>query len=84
MRIHLLKLSAVLRVIKRDVRPSSKDVPTRETEKKSTTSGTIGPEVWIMSGLLLSLVQQIAVVSRQQRLEDRQDINNQKENNDEL
>jgi len=77
MRILRLRLSVVKLVTKRDAKPSNKAKPTRETEKKSITSATIGPEVWIMSGLLLSLVQQIAGVSLQQRLEDRQETDKQ-------
>lgn len=38
--------------------------------KNSTTSVTIVPEVWIMSGLLLSLVMQIVSVSHLPKLED--------------
>lgn len=45
------------------VRPSEKEEPTKVTARNSITSGTIAPEVWIMSGLLLSLVQQIVSVN---------------------
>lgn len=43
---------------------------TKEMGKNSTTSVTIVPEVWIMSGLLLSLVMQIVSVSHLPKLED--------------
>jgi len=50
-----------------DVRQSEKARPAKVTVRSSTTSGTIAPEVWIMSGLLLSLVQQIVNVNLLQR-----------------
>lgn len=52
---------------------------TKETVKNSTTPVSIPMEVWIMSGLLLSLAQQIAGVSLHIRLEDLQDINKKEE-----
>jgi len=50
-------------VTEHDVRQSEKARPRKVTVRNSTTSGTIAPEVWIMSGLLLSLVQQIVSVN---------------------
>jgi hypothetical protein len=74
MKIVLLRLRGAKRVTKRDVRPSKEALPTREMEKKSITSATIAPEVWIVSGLLLSLVQQIVGVSLRQRLEEKPEV----------
>lgn len=51
---------AIVFVEQQNVKVSS----TKETEKNSITSGSIVPEVWIMSGLLLSLVTQIGYVNR--------------------
>ena len=50
-------------VIEQDARQSEKEKPIKVTVKNSTTSVRIAPEVWIMSGLLLSLVQQIVSVN---------------------
>jgi hypothetical protein len=50
-------------VTRHDVRQSEKARPTKVTVRSSIMSGTIAPEVWIMSGLLLSLVQQIVSVN---------------------
>ena len=46
---------------------SEKVVQEKAMEKNSTTSGTIVPEVWIVSGLLLSLGQQIVGVNLLQK-----------------
>lgn len=55
-------------VTKHVAKPSEKARPVKVTVRNSIMSGTIGPEVWIMSGLLLSLVQQIVSVSLLQKL----------------
>jgi len=81
MRILRLKLNVVKLVTKRDVKRSKQAVPTKETERKSITSATIEPEVWIMSALLLSLVQQIVGASLQQRPGAEQETH-KKEHND--
>jgi hypothetical protein len=57
------KFGAVRRVTEYVRRRSNKGVSTKVTTKNSITSATIQPEVWIASGLVLSVVQQIVVVS---------------------
>jgi len=57
------KSSDVKPVIKQEAKPSNEDQSTKETIKNSTTSDTIRLEAWIVSGLLLSVVQQIVAVS---------------------
>lgn len=70
----LNRLRGVLPAIGRGVRQSEKAVSAKETERNSTTSGPIGLEVLIMSGLVLSVVQQIVSVSLLQKLEARREI----------
>lgn len=67
MRTVLNRLKGVKPETGRDVRQSSQVKPERETEKKSTTSGSIVPEVWIMFGLLLSLVMQTGLGNQRDR-----------------
>jgi hypothetical protein len=50
-------------VTEHDARQSEKARSVRVTTRSSIMSGAIAPEVWIMSGLLLSLVQQIVSVN---------------------
>lgn len=82
MKIVLNRSSVVKHVTVYAAKQRKKDESTKVTVRSSTTSGTIAPEVWIMSGLLLSLVQQIVGVSLQQRPEAKQDINQKKEHYD--
>lgn len=73
MRAVLSKLRDVLPATGRDVKQSEKAKSEREMEKNSTTSDIIGLEVLIMSGLVLSLVQQIVSASLLQKLGARQE-----------
>jgi len=57
------KSNDVKRVTKQEARPSNEGLSTKETAKRSTISDTIQPEVWILSGLVSSLVLQIVAVS---------------------
>lgn len=75
MRIDLSRLKDVLHVIARVESQSPQGEPIKVMAKNLTTPGTIEPEVWIMSGLVLSLVTQIVSVSLQQRHADKLDIN---------
>jgi hypothetical protein len=63
----LNRLRGVKLVTKPAEKLCEKDWSEKATEKNSITSGFIEPGVWIMSGLLLSLVTQIAYVSRRDR-----------------
>lgn len=67
MQLVLNKSKDVWHAIVQGLRRSKKAELAREMEKNSITSGPIVPEVWIMSGLLLSLVQQIVAGSLQQK-----------------
>jgi hypothetical protein len=84
MKAVLNKLRDVLLVTERDVKPSEKVKSEKEMAKNSTTSGITGLEVLIMSGLVLSLVQQIVSASLLQRLGVNQEtqINSNKDYND--
>jgi hypothetical protein len=64
----LNKLRGVWRAIVREPKQSAKAGLEKEMVKNSITSGPIGLEVWIMSGLLSSLVLQIVAGSLKQRL----------------
>lgn len=79
MRAVLNRLNGVLRGTARDVKPSEKERFEKETARSSTTSGTIEPEVWIMSGLLLSLVVQIGGASLLPKLGAKPEIHTHKE-----
>jgi len=57
------KSSDVKLEIKQEERLLNEGQSTKETTKNSTTSDTIRLEAWIVSGLLLSVVQQIVAVS---------------------
>jgi hypothetical protein len=63
----LSKLKGAWLAIGPERKRSEKVVHEKETARNSTTSGTIVPEVWIMSGLLLSLVQQTVGVNLLQK-----------------
>ena len=67
-------------VTKPDVKQSEKAEQRKATARNSTTSGTIAPEVWIMSGLLLSLVQQIVSVNLLQKHVAKPVINTENDN----
>jgi len=82
MRAVLNKLNGVLRGTARDGKLSEKERSAKETARNSTTSGTIEPEVWIMSGLLLSLVVQIGGASLLPKPGAKPGINTTKESND--
>jgi len=64
MKTVLRRLRGVKPVTRRDARPLNAVLSIRATERKSITSGSTAPEVWIMSGLLLSVVMQIVYASR--------------------
>lgn len=64
MRTVLNKSNAVWRVIAPVRKRSVKEESVREIVEKSITSGSTVPEVWIMFGLLLSVVTQIAYDNR--------------------
>ena len=64
----LNKRKGVLPVTRLDAKPFEKAELTKETPSNSTTSGTIELEAWIMSGLVLSVVQLIVGVNLQQKL----------------
>jgi hypothetical protein len=83
MRAGLNKLKGVLLGTGRDVKLSEKAEPEKEMVKNSTTSGTIVLEVWIMSGLLLSLGQQIVAVNLRQRLVEKPETNTESNNGQE-
>lgn len=70
----LNKFVDVSRVIVRGGRRSEKVESVKVMEKNSITSGTIEPEVWIMSGLLLSLVLQTVGVNLLQRRAEKREI----------
>lgn len=70
MKIHLLRLKGVKRVTELELEHKEKASSIRETGKNSITSGTTVPEVWIMSGLLLSVVMQIVSASHLPKLGD--------------
>lgn len=70
MKIVLLRSRGVKPETQRDEKQCDKVKSAKETTSNSTTSDTIGPEVWIMSGLLLSVVMQIVSVSHLPKLED--------------
>jgi hypothetical protein len=76
-KVVLSKFAVVLRGTARDVKPSERAKFAKAMEKNSTTSGTIAPEVWIMSGLLSSLVLQIVGVSLQRRHGEKQGTQNE-------
>lgn len=76
MKIVLNKFVDVSRVIVRGVRRSEKVESVKVMEKSSITSDTIEPEVWIMSGLLLSLVLQTVGVNLLQKHEGRRETIN--------
>jgi hypothetical protein len=79
-KVVLSKFAVVLRGTARDVKPSERAKSTREMGKNSTTSGPIEPEVWIMSGLLSSLVLQIVGVSLQRRHGEKLETNMENNN----
>lgn len=79
-RVVLSKFAVVLRGTARDGKPSEKAKLAKEMARNSTTSGPIAPEVWIMSGLLLSLVQQIVGVSLQRKHGVNQETNMENNN----
>lgn len=74
MKIDLNRLRGAWHVTVHVVRLKRKASSTKVMEKRSITPATIAPEVWIMSGLLLSLAQQIGSVSLRQKQEGKQDI----------
>lgn len=63
-KLHLSKRSDVLLAIELGIKLSNQGRSTKVTISNSTMSVPIAPEVWIASGLLLSLVTQIAYVNR--------------------
>jgi len=70
MRTGRIRFDVVKRVIVQGLRRSRQAELVKETERKSIISATIAPEVWIMSGLLLSVVTQIVYVNRVPKLGD--------------
>jgi ribosomal protein S3 len=76
MKIDLSKSAVVKLVTKLGAKRCKRVSSTRATEKNSTTSGTIAPEVWIMSGLLLSLAAQIVAVNLPRKQEEKQGTKN--------
>lgn len=67
MKIVLNRFAAVLRVTRLGVKRSNKVVPEKAMEEKSITSAPIVPVVWIMLGLLLSVVTQTGLDNQRDR-----------------